>query len=40
MIKQFYVNYLGDTALSQSGPNSDDNEGLFCIPKAPHHQII
>ena len=35
----------GTTTLSQSGPGSDGNEWVLCIPKPPellkpHHQIV
>ena len=35
----------GATTLGQSGPETDDNEGVITFPKAPallepHHQIV
>ena len=36
---------LGTTTQDQSGPGSDDNKGILCIPKAlallkPHYQVV
>ena len=34
-VKQFYLTLSDATTPSQSGPRSDGNEGVLCIPQTP-----